>query len=176
VSEGRLASEIDVYSGTSSSQTQQMRKVTIMVPDDKMALLEELVKAIFDMEIVEVKEVDSIEEFQRKSPMERFDFALSAIVTEKGVIIKRYDFAWIYSVVQEGSVKDIDMFSSVKSFRQHLFNIGIDNVPSNSTISDRLAHKRNRFPSWEFSDCDITEAQRRINVVKRLLCLYNKGK
>jgi len=54
-----------------------MRKFTIVVPDDKVALVEELVKAIPDMEIVEVKDVDSIEEFQRKPPMERLDFATS---------------------------------------------------------------------------------------------------
>ena len=53
-----------------------MRKITIVVPDDKVALVEELVKAIPDMEIVEAKDVDSIEEFQRKPPMERLDFAI----------------------------------------------------------------------------------------------------
>ena len=53
-----------------------MKKVTLMVPDDRMALVEEMVKAIADMEIVKVKDVDGIEEFQRKSSMERFDFAV----------------------------------------------------------------------------------------------------
>ena len=153
-----------------------MKKVTLMVPDDRMALVEEMVKAIADMEIVEVKDVDGIEEFQRKSSMERFDFALNAIVAEKGVIIKRYDFAWIYSAVQEGSVKGIKMFSSVDSFRMHLKEIGIQNIPSNSTISDKVICQSNPYPNWKFPDCDLTEAQRRINVVKRFLSLYHKGK
>ena len=50
-----------------------MKKVTIVLPDDKLALIEELVKAITDMEIVEVKDMGSTEEFQRKSPKERLD-------------------------------------------------------------------------------------------------------
>ena len=45
-----------------------MKKITIVVPDDKMALVEELVMAITDMEIVEVKDMGSTEEFLRKSP------------------------------------------------------------------------------------------------------------
>ena len=68
-----------------------MKKVIMMVPDDKMALVVELSKAITDMEIVEVNDVDSIVEFQRKSPMERFDFALHAVVSEKGLMANQYD-------------------------------------------------------------------------------------
>ena len=58
-----------------------MRKITIVGPDKKMALVEELVKAIPDMEIVDVKDVDIIEEFQRKSPMERLEFAIRSVVS-----------------------------------------------------------------------------------------------
>lgn len=153
-----------------------MKEVRLIVPDNKMALIKELVKAIPEMEIVEVKDVESIDEFQRKSPMERFGFAIKAIVTEKSVIANLYDFAWIYSAVQEGSLKGIKMFCSVNSFRQYLFDIGIENVPSNSTISDKCILQNKPFPDWKYPDCDVTETQRRINVVKRFLCLYNKGK
>jgi len=154
----------------------KMKEVKMVVPDNGMALIKELVKVIPEMEIVEVKDVESTDEFQRKSPMERFDFAIKAIVAEKSVIANRYDFAWIYSAVQEGSLKGIRMFNSVKSFRQYLLDKGIENVPSNSTISDKYVLQNKPFPDWKFSDCDVTETQRRINIVRRLLCLYNKGK
>ena len=153
-----------------------MRKITIVVPDDKVALVEELVKAIPDMEIVEVKDVDSIEEFQRKPPMERLDFAIRRVDSEKGLLVNRYDFAWLYAAIQEGQLKGIEKYKSVNSFRQHLINIGIKNVPSNSTISCWYGYLRHLFPNWVFSDCDATERQRRINVAKRFLSLYNKGK
>ena len=48
-----------------------MKKITIVVPDDKMALVEELVMAITDMEIVKVKDIGSTEEFLRKTPCTR---------------------------------------------------------------------------------------------------------
>ena len=153
-----------------------MRKITIVVPDDKVALVEELVKAIPDMEIVEVKDVDRIEEFQRKPPMERLDFAIRRIDSEKGLLVNRYDFAWMYAAIQEGQLKGIEKYKSVNSFLQHLINIGIKNVPSNSTISCWYGYLRHKFPNWVFSDCDATERQRRINVAKRFLSLYNKGK
>ena len=154
-----------------------MKKVTMMVPDDKMALVVELSKAITDMEIVEVNDVDSIVEFQRKSPMERFDFALHAVVSEKGLMANQYDYAWLYAMVQQEQLKGVEKFRSVDSFRQYLINIAVKDVPSNSTISGRYGCVRHKFPDWVFSDgCDATEAQRRINIAKRFLCLFLKGK
>jgi hypothetical protein len=154
-----------------------MKKVTLMVPDDKMALVEELCKAITDMEIAEVNDVDSIVEFQRKSPMERFDFALHAVVSEKGLMANQYDYAWLYAMVQQEQLKGVEKFRSVDSFRQYLINIAVKDVPSNSTISGRYGCLRHKFPDWVFSDgCDATEAQRRINIAKRFLCLFLKGK
>ena len=153
-----------------------MRKITIVGPDDKVALVRELAMAIPDMEIVEVKDVDSIEEFQRKPPMERLDFAIRSVASEKGLLVNRYDFAWLYTAVQEGQLKGIDKYKSVNSFRRHLINISIKNVPSNSTISCWFGYLRHKYPNWVFSDCDATERQRRINISKRFLSLYYKGK
>lgn len=154
-----------------------MRKITIVVPDDKQALVEELVKAITDMEIVEVKDMDSIEEFQRESPMERLNFAIRGVVAEK-TLGNLYDFAWLYAAIRQELLKGIEKFRSVDSFRQHLINIGIKKVPSNSTISDKYncLSQSHDFPDWVFSDCDATETQRRINVTKRFLSFCNKGK
>ena len=128
-----------------------MRKITITVPDDKMALVNELVIAIPGMEIVEVKDMDCIEEFQRKPPMERLDFAIRCVDSEKGLLVHRYDFAWLYAAVQEGQLKGTEKFKSVNSFRKHLINIGIKDVPSNSTISGRYGCLRHKFPDWVFS-------------------------
>lgn len=156
-----------------------MKKLTIVVPDDKMALVQELVKAINDMEIVEVKDMDSIEEFQRKSPMERLDFAICSVDGEKGLLVNRYDFAWLYAAVQHKLLKDVEAFHSVESFRQHLINIVIKNIPSNSAITGKYSSLQNKYPDWKFTDKhgrDANERQRRINVVKRFLSLYYKGK
>lgn len=156
-----------------------MRKITIVVPDDKMALLQELGKAINGMEIVEVKDMDCIEEFQRKTPMERLDFAIRSVDCEKGVLVNRYDFAWLYAAVQHKLLKDVEPFHSVESFRQHLIKIGIKNVPSNSTITGKYSCLQNKYPDWKFTDKygrDTTEELRRINVVRRFLSLYHKGK
>jgi len=153
-----------------------MKKLTIVVPDDKLALVEELVKAITGMEIVEIKDMGSIEEFQRKSPMERLDFAIRSVDSEKGLLANRYDFAWLYAAIQQGQLKGIEKYKSVESFRQHLNKIGIKNIPSNSTISCWYGNLRHQYPDWVFSNCDATERQRRINVAKRFLSLFNKGK
>ena len=155
-----------------------MRKLTIVGPDDKVALVEKLIEAIPGMEIVEVKDMESIEEFQRKPPMERLDFAIRSVDSEKGLLVNRYDFAWLYAAVQHKLLKDVEPFHSVESFRQHLINNGM-NVPSNSTITIKYSCIQNKFPDWNFTDKhgrDTSERQRRINVVKRFLSLYYKGK
>ena len=153
-----------------------MKKLTIVVPDDKLALVKDLFEAIPNIEIVEVKNMDSIEEFQRKSPMERLDFAIRSVDSEKGLLANRYDFAWLYAAIQQGQLKGIKKYKSVESFRQHLNNIGIKNIPSNSTISCWYGNLRHQYPDWVFSNCDATERQRRINVAKRFLSFFNKGK
>lgn len=135
-----------------------MKKVLFVMPDDKMALIERLVEAIPSMEIVKVKDMDSIEEFQRKSPMERLDFTIRRVDSEEGLMVKRYDFAWLYAAVQQGQLKGIEKYKSVKSFRQHLIKISIKNVPSNSTISCWFGYLRHQYPDWVFSDCDATES------------------
>ena len=156
-----------------------MRKITIVVLDENMTLVEELVKAIPGMEIVEAKDMGSIEEFQRKPPMERLDFAIRRVDSEKGLLVNRYDFAWLYAAIQNKLLKGIEPLCSVESFRQHLTKIGIKNIPSNSTITGKYGCLQNKFPDWKFTDKrgrDTTEEQRRINIVKRFLSLYNKGK
>ena len=153
-----------------------MKKLTIVVPDDKLALIERLVEAVPGMEIVEVEDMDSLEEFQRKSPMERLDFAIRSIDSEEGLLANRYDFAWLYAAIQHKLLKGVEAFHSVESFRQHLIKIGIKKVPSNSTISCWYGYLRHQYPDWVFSDCDATERQRRINISKRFLSLYYKGK
>ena len=156
-----------------------MKKLTIVVPDEKLALVKDLSEASPGMEIVEVKDVDSIEEFQRKPPMERLDFAIRRIDSEEDVLVNRYDFAWLYAAVQHKLLKGIEAFHSVESFRQHLIKIGIKNVPSNSTITGKYSCLQNKYPDWKFTDKygrDTTEELRRINVVRRFLSLYHKGK
>ena len=96
-----------------------MRKLTIVGPDDKVALVEKLIKAIPDMELVEVEDVEEIEEFQRKPPMERLDFAIRSVDSEEGLLANRYDFAWLYAAIQQGQLKGIEKYKSVESFRQH---------------------------------------------------------
>ena len=156
-----------------------MRKITIVGPDDKVALMEELVMAIPDMEIVEVKDMDCIEEFQRKPPMERLDFAIRSVESEKGLLVNRYDFAWLYAAIQNKLLKSIEAYHSVDSYRRHLINIGIKTVPSNSTITGKYSCLQHKYPDWKFTDKrgrDTNEEHRRINVVKRFLSLYYKGK
>ena len=155
-----------------------MKKLILIVPDDKTALFNSLSEAIPGVKIVRVEEVDSIDEFRRQAPMVRLDYALQHIVAEKDVIKYKYDYAWLYAAIQGNLLKGVTKFRSVDDFRNHLRKLQIANVPSNSTISDKYSTRfcEKTFSNWTFTDCSIDEAERRIQVVKRFLSLYNKGK
>jgi len=153
-----------------------MNKISLLVPDGIRTLLEELARAIPGMEITEIKEVRSTDVFRHQPPLTRLYFAVREIARE-GVLRHQYDYAWLYQVIQENQLKGIERFQSVRSFLLLLSAIGVEKIPSNSTISDRLANLRHRYPDWVFSDgSDAVETQRRNNVARRFLCLYIKGK
>lgn len=75
----------------------------MILTDNKMALVEELVKTINIMEIVEVKDLGNID-FQRKSPKEILEFSIHAIhviVDEKSILAILNNFVCLYEAIQE---------------------------------------------------------------------------
>ena len=156
-----------------------MKQFIVNVDDLFAETFKNFVGTIEHVKIVSEKSVDSIDEFRRQSPEVRLDYALRQIVTEKDVIKHQYDYAWLYAAIQGKLMEGVKPFSSVKDFLKHLEKLGIANIPSNSIVSDNYMSTLNKetFPNWKFSeDCGIDETNRRIQVVKRFLALFNKGK
>ena len=155
-----------------------MKNFSVNVTDQFAETFKNLVEAIPQAEIVSEKNVDSIDEFRRQPPEVRLDYALRQIVTEKDVIKHQYDYTWLYAAIQGNMMEHVKKFRSVDDFRNHLRKLEIANIPSNSTVSDKYRSTLNNetFPNWNFTDCGNDETDRRIQVVKRFLALYNKGK
>jgi hypothetical protein len=88
---------------------------------------------------------------------------------EEKVLKRLFDYTWVMEVMNQ--TKDLPKFNTPTSFITYLKNHGIERVPSEDTIEKKQNKLSGTFPNWEFTDCDTTEAMRRINVAKRFLVL-----
>ena len=148
-----------------------MKKITIVVPDDKMALVEELVMAITDMEIVKVKDIGSTEEFLRKTPCTRctdpgpdvvkkcFIFTSDFVKEKVEAIVKKYyigshaDLALIeIALFDHGQLRKRN---SHKAFVRSLAAWGILNLETDEEMKpviDCIRDKFSRLPKDGYKD------------------------
>lgn len=86
------------------------------------------------------------------------------------VIEHLYDYTWVMLAMND--TKGLPSFDSPQSFVTFLKNIGLDNLPSDSSIKKKNEKVLGVFPDLTFIDADKTESDRRVNVGKRFLNLY----
>lgn len=149
-----------------------MQEITLRVPDSMVPLIEEWVKHIPEIELASLEEsgVYEIDEINR-----RMALALK-ILKENRAIRYGYDYTWIMVAIGDGVVKGLNGFKSPQSFMDYLKSLGVDKVPSRTTISTWFGRVLGIYPNWEFTDTkDPNETMRRKNVVRQLLSALNKA-
>ena len=95
------------------------------------------------------------------------------VINEEGTLKHLYDYTWVMEVMNQ--TKDLPMFDTPSSFITYMEDLGIKRLPSEDTIIKKKNKFTGTFPDWKFTDCDTTEATRRINVGKRFLSLFRKS-
>lgn len=105
------------------------------------------------------------------SEEQRVRKSIDVLLKEK-LIKHAYDYTWIMEVMNQ--TEGMPSYNTPSSFIDYLKGIGIDQLPSESSINKKQNVFTGTFPKWEFTDCDTTEATRRINVAKRFLSIYRK--
>ena len=149
-----------------------MKEITLRVPASMVPLVEEWVKHIPEIELASLEEsgVYEIDEINR-----RMALALK-ILKENRAIRYGYDYTWIMVAIGDGVVKGLNGFKSPQSFMDYLKSLGVDKVPSRTTISTWFGRVLGIYPNWEFTDTkDPNETMRRKNVVRQLLSALNKA-
>lgn len=94
---------------------------------------------------------------------------IQQLKTEK-VIVHLYDYTWVMLAMND--TKGLPSFDSPQSFVTFLSTLGLDNLPSESSIKKKNEKVVGVFPDLTFIDVDKTEGDRRVNVGKRFLNLY----
>lgn len=149
-----------------------MKEVTFRVPDSMVSLLEEWVKHIPEMEIVSLEKSG---EYEVDEVNRRMTIALN-LMKQVGVIRYGYDYTWIMVAINDGAIKGLGAFKSPQSFMDYLRNLGVENVPSRTTLSTWFGKVFGSYPNWEFTDTeDPQEILRRKNVVRQLISVLNKA-
>ena len=99
------------------------------------------------------------------------------LLKEERVIRRPFDYTWIMVMVNQGFVEDLKPFVSYQSFREHLLEIGVRNVPCRSTLCNAYKKFSGKWPNLAFSDTDDPkETLRRNNVGRRFLSAFKKKK
>ncbi len=149
-----------------------MKEITIRVPDSMVPLIEGWVKHIPEMELASIKESGAyeIDEINR-----RMSIALK-ILKENKAIRYGYDYTWIMVAIGDGVVEGLSGFKSPQSFMYYLTTLGVNQVPSRTTLSTWFGRVLGIYPNWEFTDTkDPNEIMRRKNIVRQLLSALNQA-
>lgn len=89
---------------------------------------------------------------------------------QEGLLKHLYDFTWVMETMNQ--TEGLPKFNTPRSYITYMQSLGIKNLPSEDSINRKQNTFSGKFPDWEFSDCDMTEATRRINIGKRFLSIF----
>ncbi len=151
---------------------EEMKEITLRVPDDMVALIEQWAERIPEMEVV--CSVDSIVTEDVRDLCAKAAFETLLI---NNVIRRPRDYAWIKMALDQNVIPDFKGFYSDQNFIDYLQQLGIERLPGRTTLYDAYSITLDRYPDWTFTDNpDADEALRRKNVVKQFLSAYGRAK
>lgn len=129
-------------------------------------LMQEWAEYIPDLEILATSQTA---QFDPEGLNRRMAAALNSL-RQQEILRHRYDYTWIMTAIGDGALAGMSRFKSPQSFIDYLADLGIEQLPSRTTLSTWFGRVLGKFPHWEFTDTtDVREIQRRIGVVKHLL-------
>lgn len=150
-----------------------MKEITLRVPETMVQLIEEWAKHIPEMEVVSLKESG---EYEIDEMNRRMALALHTL-KQNGALRFRYDYTWIMVAIGDGAIEGMSGFKSPQSYMDYLTGLGVEHVPSRTTLSSWFGKVFGTYPEWEFIDTqDPQEIMRRKNVVRQLISALNKAK
>ena len=156
-----------------TNHSEQMKEITLRVPDDMAQLIELWAERIPEMEIVSRQDSTEygLDEMNR-----RMACALSTLLANKAIRFS-YDYTWIMVAINDGAINGLGGFRSPQRFMDYLKELGVEHVPSRTTLSTYFNKVIGSYPNWEFIDTqDPQEILRRKNIINQLISALNKAK
>lgn len=150
-----------------------MKEITFRVPDNMAQLLEEWVKHIPELEIVSRQEST---EYGLGDMDKQMALALEVLKQNK-TIRYLYDYTWIMVAIGDGVINGMGGFRSPQKFMDYVKSLGVERIPSRTTLSSWFNKVVGTYPDWEFTDTNDPQIiLRRKNVVRQLISALNNVK
>ena len=93
------------------------------------------------------------------------------------VLQKQGDYAYILQAANEGLVIGLGPFGTPQKLLNYFKELGVEGLPSQSTLYDAISNIFGRYPEWTFKDKpDQGEVLRRHNVVRQFLSAYGRAR
>lgn len=144
-----------------------MKEVVLRVDDSAYEQLIGFIGLCPQVEVVEVNEAALMGGGQLAV---RIREAILQLRAER-LLRRKFDYAWLK--VAMDSTADLPSFESAQRYLNYLSDeLGLDDLPCESSISKMMDTARGQLFNWTFSDsCDAQETIRRNNIVKRFFNL-----
>lgn len=149
-----------------------MKEITLRVSDEMAALIEQLVSHLDGVEKVCCMDSDMSGDDCARLARQAFDALL-----EDGMIRRPRDYGWVMMAANQGAIDDFEPFRSHQDYIEYLKGIGLEGVPSRTTLYNVDNNTMGEYPNWTFLDNPTaSEALRRTNLVKLFLSAYRRAK
>jgi len=143
-----------------------MTEITLRVPDQMAALIDNLAEYMPEVEIV-AREEQPLDDDGLTDIDRRVALAIS-VLQRNGALRNLYDYTWIMVAIGDGMIEGLGAFRSPQSFMNYLRGLGVKNIPSRTTLSTWYGRVLGKYPDWEFTDTtDPKEILRRKNVFRQ---------
>jgi hypothetical protein len=143
-----------------------MTEITLRVPDQMAALIDNLAEYMPEVEIV-AREEQPLDDDGLTDIDRRVALAMS-VLQRNGALRNLYDYTWIMVAIGDGMIEGLGAFRSPQSFMNYLRGLGVKNIPSRTTLSTWYGRVLGKYPDWEFTDTtDPKEILRRKNVFRQ---------
>ena len=145
----------------------KMKEIVLRVEDSAFEKFMGFIQLCPSVEVVEVNEAALMGGGQLAV---RIREAILQLRAER-LLRRKFDYAWLK--VAMDSTADLPSFESAQRYLNYLSDeLGLDDLPCESSISKMMDTARGQLFNWTFSDsCDTQETIRRNNIVKRFFNL-----
>ena len=144
-----------------------MKEVVLRIEDEALDYFQGMLKLCPSVEVVEVGESALL---AGGSMGDRIREAILQL-REEHLLRRKFDYAWLKIAMD--SIDDMPSFESAQRYLDYLcYDLQLDELPCESSISKMMDTARGKLFYWTFSDTkDIHETTRRNNIVRRFFNL-----
>ena len=148
-----------------------MKEVVLRIEDSAFEKIIDFLQLCPVVDVVSVSKLVETKDLLDKC----FHEAVSELRKDK-VFRRKGEYGYIMLALNDNVTKGFFFYSPIE-YLDYLKELGIDRIPSKSTMYNTINNVSGHYPNWTFSDNpDNFERLRRNNIIVRFLSAFNKAR